>query len=96
MIDELGDRIMKEFILLRPETYHYLTGDGHVDKKAKDIDFVMPMYNLIEYSNNYLEMSESLWQCRQNGSYDNITDSDSFKYKSRLASNTNSAGIANV
>ena len=54
------------------------------------------MYNLIEYSNNYLEMSESLWQCRQNGPNDNITDSDSFKYKSRLASNTNYAGIANV
>ena len=30
---------------------------------ANDIDIVMPMYNLIEYSNNYSKKSESLWQC---------------------------------
>ena len=31
----------------------------------KDIDVVMPMYNLIEYSDNYSEISEDLWQyCR--------------------------------
>ena len=29
---------------------------------AKDIDIVMPMYNLIEYSDNYLKTSESVWQ----------------------------------
>ena len=32
---------------------------------AKDIDVVMPIYNLREYSNNYLKTSGSLWQsCR--------------------------------
>ena len=29
---------------------------------AKDIDTVMPMYNLIEYSDNYSKTSGSLWQ----------------------------------
>ena len=29
---------------------------------AKDIDIVMPMYNLIEYSDNYSKISGSLWQ----------------------------------
>ena len=29
---------------------------------TKDIDVVMPMYNLIEYSDNYSTTSESLWQ----------------------------------
>ena len=29
---------------------------------AKDIDIVMPMYNLIEYSDNYSKTSGSLWQ----------------------------------
>ena len=29
---------------------------------CKDIDVVMPMYNLIEYSNNYAKTSGSLWQ----------------------------------
>ena len=29
---------------------------------AKDIDVVMPMYNLIEYSDNYAKTKGSLWQ----------------------------------
>ena len=29
---------------------------------AKDFDVVMPMYNLLEYNNNYSKMSGSLWQ----------------------------------
>ena len=29
---------------------------------AKDIDIVMPMYNLIEYSGNYSKTSGRLWQ----------------------------------
>ena len=29
---------------------------------AKDIDIVMPMYNLIEYSDHYAKTSGSLWQ----------------------------------
>ena len=29
---------------------------------AKDIDIVMPMYNLIEYSDNYSKTSGGLWQ----------------------------------
>ena len=28
---------------------------------AKDIDIIMPMYNLIEYSDNYAKTSGSLW-----------------------------------
>ena len=30
--------------------------------KAKDIDIVMPMYNLSEYSDNYAKTTGSLWQ----------------------------------
>ena len=29
---------------------------------AKDIDVIMPMYNLIEYSDNFAKTSGSLWQ----------------------------------
>ena len=29
---------------------------------AQDIDILMPMYNLIEYSDNYSKTSQSLWQ----------------------------------
>ena len=38
---------------------------------AKDIDIVMPMYNLIEYSDNYSKTSGSLWQYYRDHSYDN-------------------------
>ena len=31
-------------------------------ENAKDIDIVMPMYKLIEYSDNYAKTSGSLWQ----------------------------------
>ena len=30
---------------------------------SKDIDIVMPMYNLIEYSDNYSKTTGSLYQC---------------------------------
>ena len=48
---------------------------------AKDIDIGMPMYNLIEYSDNYSKPSGSLWQYYENDPDDNMADSESFKYK---------------
>ena len=35
MKDELGSKIITEFVTLRPKTYSYLTDDGKEDKKAK-------------------------------------------------------------
>ena len=35
MKDELGGKIMEEFIGLRPKCYSYLTDDRDIDKKAK-------------------------------------------------------------
>ena len=35
MKDEIGGRIITEFVILRPKTYSYLTDDGKEDKKAK-------------------------------------------------------------
>ena len=38
------------------------TNNVQVDD-TQDIDIVMPMYNLIEYSNIYSTISGILWQC---------------------------------
>ena len=53
---------------------------------AKDIDIVMPMYNLIEYSDNYAKTSGCLWQYFRDddGDSDNIGIEDSKSFKSRV------------
>ena len=35
MKDELGEKIMTEFVARRPKTYSYLMNDFNCDKKAK-------------------------------------------------------------
>ena len=73
---------------------------------AKDIDIVMPMYNLIEYSDNYAKTSESLWQyCKDIPAQDannEITEfrvnntTDSFKFKAKITGQTGDYGTKNV
>ena len=42
---------------------------------TQDIDIVMPMYNLIEYSDNYSKTSGSLWQYYKEDTNDNMEQS---------------------
>ena len=67
--------------------------DEHVDT-AENLDIVMPMYNLIEYSDNYQDSSATLYQYKRdeppedNAINDLTTDtSSSFKYKVSLLGN---------
>ena len=55
---------------------------------AKDIDVVMPVYNLIEYSDNYSKTSGSLWQYYKDEPNYNIADSESFKSKVKITGKT--------
>ena len=48
---------------------------------AQDIDIVMPMFNLIEYSDNYSKRSGSLWQYYKDDPNDNLADSESLNIK---------------
>ena len=58
---------------------------------AKDVDFVIPMYNLIEYSNNYSKTSGSLWQYYRDEPNDNIASSESFRSKIKITGNNSYA-----
>ena len=61
---------------------------------AEDLDLVMPMYNLIEYSSNYSETTGSLCFYSKdeainfNADIKNNTNFKSFKYYAKLLRNT--------
>ena len=63
---------------------------------ARHLDVVIPMYNLIAYSNHYSKNSGSLGQYCRDQPNDNISDSKSFKFKSRFTNNTNNNGTLYV
>ena len=73
---------------------------------AKDIDIVMPMYNLIEYSDNYAKKAGSLWQCCKDIPARNANDdivifaenntTDSFKFKAKITGQTEDDGTKDV
>ena len=56
--------------------------DKQIDN-ADNLDIITPMYNLVEYSDNYSDTSGSLWQFKRdeqnmkNGNSDNVTKADS-------------------
>ena len=59
---------------------------------AHDIDIVMPMYNLIEYSDNYSKTSGSLWQYYKDDPNDNLANFESFKSKVKITGKTPNNG----
>ena len=66
--------------------YHLLTGTTIDD--VEDLDLVMPMDNVIKYSSNYSETTESLSLCSKDETSDfnndiaNTDNCKSFEYKS--------------
>ena len=61
--------------------------------KAEDLDVVMPMYNLLEYSKNYRKTTGSLWNYyRDEPSNPLSSNSESFKYKTSITGNTYNVG----
>ena len=59
---------------------------------VKEIDIVMQMYNLIEYSHNYSKTSESLRQYYRSEPNDNLADSELFKSKIKITGKTPATG----
>ena len=73
---------------------------------AKDIDIVMPMYNLIEHIDNYAKTTGSLWQyCKDIPAPDNnnlieefttANLTDSFNFKAKITGQTGNGGTKDV
>ena len=73
---------------------------------AQYIDIVMPMYNLIEYSDNYSKTSGSLWQYYKDippvNNAGNTVDftatnsTESFEFKTKITGQTNNNGRIDV
>ena len=73
---------------------------------AKDIDIVMPMYNLIEYSDNYAKTTGSLWQYCKDIPARNDNDqiivfdvnnvTDPFNFKVKITGRTGNDGTKDV
>ena len=55
---------------------------------AKDKDVVMPIYNLIEYSDKYSKASGSLFQYYRDEPNDNAANPKSFRPKMKIRGNT--------
>ena len=73
--------------------------DEHIEK-AEDLDIVMPMYNLLEYSDNYQDSTRSLYQFKRdeppddNANVGNATTS--LVYKSKLIKGNDDNNVNNV
>ena len=73
--------------------------DEHVEK-AEDLDIVMPMYNLLEYSDNYQDSTGSLYQFKRdeppNDNANVANNTTSLVYKSKLIKGTDDNNVNNV
>ena len=64
---------------------------------AEDLDVVMPMYNLLEYSKNYRKTTGSLWNYYRDEPSDPLSsNSESFKYKTSITGNTYNLGAGDA
>ena len=71
--------------------------NGELIEDADDLDIVMPMYNLLEYSKNYRKTIGSLYDYyrdeltndnNDNFANINVVNSEAFKYKNKITGNT--------
>ena len=103
------NNVGKEFVFKNcaPFTYCISERNNTQIDNAKDIDVVMPMYYLIEYSDNYSKTSGSLWQYYIDEPFMDANvaiaifsaannRSASFKFKQKITGSTGEGGTENV
>ena len=74
--------------------------NGELVENAEDLDIVMPMYNLLEYSDNYQDSTGSLYQFKIDEPPDDnaevANNTTSLVYKSKLIKGTDNNNVNNV
>ena len=69
---------------------------GQIDN-VEDLDVVMPMHNLLEYSKNYRKTTGSLWNyCEDEPSNPLSFNSESSKYKTSITEDTYNLGVGDA
>ena len=80
-------------------TCDIIINDEHLEK-AEDLDIVMPMYNLLEYSDNYQDSTGYFYQFKRDEPPDdnaNVRNNTaSLVYKSKLIKGTDNNNVNNV
>ena len=98
-VEENRDRKNRPLILKNNASFiSYITKiNNELIEDAEDLDIVMSMYNLLEYSKNYRKTIGSLYNYYRdeltNGGDDNLANrnkvnSNAFKYKNKIIGNT--------
>ena len=76
--------------------------NGQLIEDADDLDIVLPIYNLLEYSKNYRKAIGSLYNYYRNELTNdnnnnfanrNVVNSNTFKYKNKIIGNTYNVGV---
>ena len=98
--ERVRDEMNRDFVLKNNAPFISCISkiNGVLIENAEDLDIVMPMYNLLEYSKNYSKTSDSLWNYYRDELTDEINDnnspnknvinSKSFKYKTSITGST--------
>ena len=73
--------------------------NGELIEDPDDLDIVMPMYNLLEYSKNYRKTIGSLYNYYRDelggndNNNDNTVNSDTFRYKNKITGSTYNVAV---
>ena len=92
--DDAGKRLDERNKEIVSKNYAPVTDwlSEEIPNKSKDLYVVIPMYNLIGYSNNYSKISGSLWKYYRDPPVAVIVNSKSFKSKIRTTGRKSAEG----